>query len=1545
MDDKRKTKAQLIGELEELRRRVAQVENAEGVQTNHQPPFRSWAETAASAIFIFQDSVFRYTNPATSKITGYEAEELLGANIWKFVHPEHRELMEGRLLAWQRGEPVPSRSEFKILTRSGQTRWINADSTFIEFDGNPAALTIAYDCTENKRAEEALKESEQRISEIIETAQEAIWMVDAQANTTYVNQHLAEMLGYTRAELVGRSVFDFVDKADRLEAGRYLERGRSGIREQRDFCFRRRDGSELWTMVSTTPLFDGEGVFVGGLAMLIDITERKRTERALKESEARLEAAMKNLPFELWARDRNGRCIIQNPYSILQWGNFIGTLPEDIAPDSETLALWETINRRAYAGEVVKGESKITDGEQAGHYYHVTGPISVDGEVRGILGVNIDITERRRAEEALRQSEAKFRVLAQTVPSAIIIFQDSKLVYANSHAESHSGYSQQELFSMDFWELVHPDHRQMAKDRGLARLRGERVPSRYELKLITKSGEDRWVDFAAASMKFEGKPAVLGTAFDITERKLAEEALRVTQERLQHVLSCSPATIYLLRIEDKPFPAEWVSEGVTRLTGYEQSEALCEGWWVDHLHPDDRELVLSCLPRLVADNHLVLEYRFEHKHGGYLWVHDESRLLRDESGKPVEIIGSWIDVTERREAEGALRDSEERFRTLVGSMDDIVFTLDRHQRHTGVFGRWIERFGIEPEVFIGKTASEIHGVEAAHIDEEAIARALKGEQVVYEWSMANDHDAFHFQTSLSPIRDQTGAVTGLVGVGRDVTASKQADEALRASEERYRDLVENAQDIIYTHDLKGNYTSVNQAVERITGYTREEALALNFEQSVAPEYLETARKMIAAKLAGQKETVYDLEIIAKDGRRVTVEVNTRLVLQGDVPIGIQGIARDVTARKRAEEALRQSEERFRRYFELGLIGMSITSPAKGFIEVNDKMCEILGYERSELLQLTWAELTYADDLAANIASFERALAGESDGYSMDKRFIRKDGGVINATISVSCVRRSDRSVDYFIALLEDVTERKRAEEALRESRSRLRAILDNCPSMIFLKDSDGRYLQVNRQFELTFNLTPQQVFRKTDAELFSPELAAAFRATDRSVIEAGHSLEFEESAVRANGLHTYIVHKFPLLDAAGNAYAVGGISTDITERKQAADLLRRQTAQLAALHEIELEISAESELSRVLDVITRRASELLNAYHCSAYIHDREQAELSLVASLDPEVIGLRFKEGEGLAGRVAISGDAQAVDDYGAWEGRASTLEAKDFGPVLGAPLKWQQTVIGAICLARRQGEERFTDDDIRFMEQIAGDAAIAVHQATLLEEVQQGQQRLQVLSHRLIDAQEAERKRLSRELHDQIGQALTAVQISLQTIQSSPGTGDPDDRLSETLTMIDDALEQVHDLSLDLRPSLLDDLGLVAALRWYVDRVASRTGLVRRFEADVLETRLAPQIETACFRIAQEALTNVLRHAHAATVRVQVKHLKSGLRLVVQDDGVGFDVRAAMSQTGVNTSLGLQGMQERAAALGGFVDIKSQRGNGVEVLASFPLVQASSP
>jgi len=149
------------------------------------------------------------------------------------------------------------------------------------------------------------------------------------------------------------------------------------------------------------------------------------------------------------------------------------------------------------------------------------------------------------------------------------------------------------------------------------------------------------------------------------------------------------------------------------------------------------------------------------------------------------------------------------------------------------------------------------------------------------------------------------------------------------------------------------------------------------------------------------------------------------------------LAGELIERQRAEQALGASEERFRRYFELGLIGMAMTSPTKGILEVNDELCVMLGYERSELLKKTWAEMTHQDDLAADVTQFDRVTTGEIDGYTLDKRWIRKDGRVIDTIMSAKCLRRADGSVDYFVGLVQDITERKRSEEALRAAQAQL----------------------------------------------------------------------------------------------------------------------------------------------------------------------------------------------------------------------------------------------------------------------------------------------------------------------------------------------------------------------------------------------------------------------------------------------------------------------------------------------------------------------------
>jgi signal transduction histidine kinase len=222
---------------------------------------------------------------------------------------------------------------------------------------------------------------------------------------------------------------------------------------------------------------------------------------------------------------------------------------------------------------------------------------------------------------------------------------------------------------------------------------------------------------------------------------------------------------------------------------------------------------------------------------------------------------------------------------------------------------------------------------------------------------------------------------------------------------------------------------------------------------------------------------------------------------------------------------------------------------------------------------------------------------------------------------------------------------------------------------------------------------------------------------------------------------------------------------------------------------------------------------------------------------------------------------------------------------------------------------------------------------------ERQRASQKLQLLSHRLVEVQESERRHIARELHDEIGQSLTAAEMNLQAALQLPGNEALEKRLEESIQAVERVLEQVHDLSLSLRPSMLDDLGLEPALRSYTHRQAELIGMKAEFRGVQLESRLDSVIETECFRVAQEALTNVVRHAQAKAVTVQLTRSNGHLHLSVKDDGIGFDVTNLREEAVRGASLGLLSMEERASLAGGGIHFKSRPGNGTEVQAWFPL------
>jgi len=266
-----------------------------------------------------------------------------------------------------------------------------------------------------------------------------------------------------------------------------------------------------------------------------------------------------------------------------------------------------------------------------------------------------------------------------------------------------------------------------------------------------------------------------------------------------------------------------------------------------------------------------------------------------------------------------------------------------------------------------------------------------------------------------------------------------------------------------------------------------------------------------------------------------------------------------------EATLRESEERFRSYFELGLIGMAITSPTKGCLEVNDEICQILGYERHELLQMNWAEITHPDDLAADVTQFNRVIAGEIDGYSLDKRWICKDGRVIDSTISVKCVRREDGSVDYFVALLQDITETKRVEvvrkqtaAALRESAEQLErqsrlfeTTLSALTDYIFTFDKGKRFRYVNLSLERLWGITRDEAVGKTLSELdYPPDLVELLEAQIQQVFDTQQAATGEVPYTSPLGVSGYYEYIFSPVIADGTVELVTGWARDISDRKR-----------------------------------------------------------------------------------------------------------------------------------------------------------------------------------------------------------------------------------------------------------------------------------------------------------------------------------------------------------------------------------------------------------
>jgi PAS domain S-box-containing protein len=421
--------------------------------------------------------------------------------------------------------------------------------------------------------------------------------------------------------------------------------------------------------------------------------------------------------------------------------------------------------------------------------------------------------------------------------------------------------------------------------------------------------------------------------------------------------------------------------------------------------------------------------------------------------------------------------------------------------------------------------------------------------------LKKDSSLFWARLESTVTQDSESGDTGVTlcpTVISDITERKQAEEALRTSEARYRLLVENANEVIVVAQ-DGMLKFVNRMTVELFGYSEQELTSRPFPEFVHPNDRGMVVERHLKRLKGDVfQPRYAFRLVARDGSIKWVEIGAVLINWEGKPATLNFL-NDITERKQAEEELRKSEARFRGYFNLPLHGIAITSPDKGWIEVNDRLCLILGYTRDELFRMNWKELTHPDDLAADTEQFNRVLFGQIEQYTMDKRFIRKNGGVIWTNITVGCVRKSNGSVDYFIGLMEDITERKKAEEALRIKDWAIESAIN----AISTSDLAGNLNYVNPMFLKMWGYSsPAEVLGKPAVGFWQ----MGEKAVD--VIEALHNKGGwvgELVAQRKDGtLFDVQVSASMVVNAAGQSVCMQASFADITERIRNEEKLRYQ---------------------------------------------------------------------------------------------------------------------------------------------------------------------------------------------------------------------------------------------------------------------------------------------------------------------------------------------------------------------------------------------------
>ncbi|MGC9323454.1 MAG: PAS domain S-box protein [Desulfomonilia bacterium] len=800
-----------------------------------------------------------------------------------------------------------------------------------------------------------------------------------------------------------------------------------------------------------------------------------------------------------------------------------------------------------------------------------------DGTPVGFKGVVRDVTERKRSEEALRRSEEKYRGILKNMEEAYLELDLSgDFTFFNDAACRILGYDRDEMMGMNYRAYTSPETADRLYEVFHRVFETGNSEFLVDYEVICKDGTVKINEMTAGLLRDARGRGIgfRGVARDITERRKTDRALRESEKRYRMLAENVHDVIWTM---DLDLRFTFVSPSIERFAGYRPGEMVGNSLG-DFLTSSSYRMCSDILTEELAQEKMgeaidpfrsrTAELELIGTDGEILSIEMTATFIRDEDGNPTEILGIARDITEWVQAREEIRKTNQRLSTLIQAIPDIVYFKDAQGRNLTVNKAYEVLAGVAQRDVIGKTDHDVLPAELARqcamsdTEVKEARAALRFEEEM----VSRDGKHLFFDTIKAPIFDDRGRFMGLVGVSRDITERKQAEDALRDSELRYRLLAENARDVIWVLNPDLTYRYVSPSVKHLRGFTADEAMNQNLQDVLTPESYAHAIEIFSRekeqefgehKHGADWSLTLELEMVCKDESTVWTEVTVNILYdQGGEPVGLLGITRDISERRQAQDALRNSEYRYRTIFESTATANIIVAEDATILLANSNFEKLCGYTKEELEgKMPWTTLVVEEDLERmkRYHTMRRTEPGTvPDTYEFRARM--RDNQVRDLFMSVAVIPDTSESV----ASIVDITERKKAEEALRQSEERFRDLAELLPETVYETDEKGYFTFVNQAAFERFRYTSEDFHRgltvfDTIVEKDHPRAVENVRR-----IMNGERIGLNEyTAIRKDGTTFPALIHSTVIVRNGKPAGLRGFLIDISEKKNLENQLIR----------------------------------------------------------------------------------------------------------------------------------------------------------------------------------------------------------------------------------------------------------------------------------------------------------------------------------------------------------------------------------------------------